>query len=125
VRVVDYKTGKDELSFESIAALFSHEGKRNKAAFQTILYSWLYQQNTKSTASIRPMLMNRKNLFKEGLKTFSMNKEEVGDIRPWLQEFEERLRTLLEELYNPEILFTQTREEKNCKFCLFKNMCRR
>ena len=125
VRVIDYKTGKDEMLFESINALFSREGKRNKAAFQTILYSWLYQQNTKNAAPIRPMLMNRKNLFKDGLRTFKMDKVEVNDIRPWLNEFEKGLKTLLEDLYNPDILFTQTSEESNCKFCLYKNMCRR
>ncbi len=125
VRVIDYKTGKDELTFESIASLFTGHGRRNKAAFQTILYSWLYKQKTESALAIRPMLMNRKNLFKDGLKAFKMDKVEVSDIRPWLQEFEGKLKTLLEDLYNPGILFTQTSEERNCKFCLYKNMCRR
>ena len=126
VRVIDYKTGKDELSLESISSLFAREGKRNKAAFQTILYSWLYAQNEKNSGPIVPMLMNRKNLFKEeGLKTFSMARQGISDIRPNLPEFEKRLQTLLEDLFNPDILFTQTRDESNCKFCLYKNMCRR
>jgi PD-(D/E)XK nuclease superfamily len=125
VRVIDYKTGKDDLTFESIASLFGREGKRNKAAFQTILYSWLYRENAATDNPISPMLMNRKSLFKEGLKVFKMNKEEIQDVRPWLTEFEERLNGLLKELYNPEILFTQTTEVSHCKFCLFKSMCRR
>jgi hypothetical protein len=126
VRVIDYKTGKDELSMDSIASLFTREGKRNKAAFQTILYSWLYHQNETNSGPIVPMLMNRKNLFKEeGLKPFSMARQGISDIRPYLPEFEKRLKTLLEELYNPDMLFTQTSETSNCKFCLYKNMCRR
>ena len=43
LRVIDYKTGKDQLDFDSIASLFSREGKRNKAAFQTMLYALLYK----------------------------------------------------------------------------------
>src|SRR5690606_2608660 len=38
VRVIDYKTGKDKLSFESVASLFARDTNRNKAAFQTLLY---------------------------------------------------------------------------------------
>jgi hypothetical protein len=126
VRVIDYKTGKDELSLESISSLFAREGKRNKAAFQTFLYSWLYDQNEKSAGPVVPMLMNRKNLFKEeGLRTFSMARQSISDIRPNFPEFEKRLQTLLEDLFNPDVLFTQTRDESNCKFCLYKNMCRR
>jgi hypothetical protein len=72
------------------------------------------------------MLMNRKNLFKEeGLKTFSMARQGISDIRPHFPEFEKGLKALLEDLFNPDILFTQTPDESNCKFCLYKNMCRR
>jgi hypothetical protein len=123
-RVLDYKTGKDEISFDSIASLFARVGKRNKAAFQTILYAWLYQSRAGGDP-IQPLLMTRKNLFKEGVRPLQMNRRDITDIRPHLPEFEDQLRALLEELYNPAILFTQTREEQNCKFCLFKDMCRR
>ena len=125
VRVIDYKTGKDGLTFESIEALFNRESKRNKAAFQTILYSWLYYQHEKGVGPIRPVLMNRKNLFDDYLHDLQMGKEEITDIRPHLLEFEERLKGLLEELYDPALLFTQTTVEKNCKFCAYKNICRR
>lgn len=125
VRVIDYKTGKDGLTFESIESLFNHEGKRNKAAFQTILYAWLYHQHEKGAGPIRPVLMNRKNLFDDYLHDLQMGKEEITDIRPHLSEFEERLKGLLEEIYDPALLFTQTAEEKNCLYCAYKNICRR
>ena len=44
VRVIDYKTGKDEKRVPSIESLFErHSKKRNKAAFQTMLYGLLYR----------------------------------------------------------------------------------
>jgi len=64
VRIIDYKTGKDELSLESIVSLFDREGRRNKAAFQTMLYAYLYyKESDHKLARMIPGLMNRKNLF--------------------------------------------------------------
>ena len=42
VRVIDYKTGIDDLNFDSIESLFDGESRHNKAAFQTMLYSYVY-----------------------------------------------------------------------------------
>jgi CRISPR/Cas system-associated exonuclease Cas4 (RecB family) len=126
VRVIDYKTGKDEAGFESIYSLFARKGKRNKAAFQTILYAWLYEKVKQDQRAVIPMLMNRVELFgKDGLMAFEMNRQPLLDVRPYLKDFESRLGQLLTELYNPVIAFTQTEEEANCKYCLFKQMCRR
>lgn len=137
VRVIDYKTGKDEIDFESISSLFSREGKRSKSAFQTILYAWLYdKQGDLDTAkrstmtSLTPGLMNRKNLFDD---EFSFghrmgkgrDKVDVNDVRSYLPEFSEQLHILLNDLYNPEVPFDQTTEEKHCTFCPYNEICRR
>jgi len=137
IRVIDYKTGKDEIDFESISSLFSREGKRSKAAFQTIFYAWLYEkqlvQNADGLSTISmltPGLMNRKNLFDD---EFSFghrmgkgrDKVEVNDVRSYLPEYTEQLHGLLNDLYNPEIPFDQTMEEKHCTFCPYNEICRR
>ena len=46
IRVIDYKTGKDRLDFENVESLFRRDNKRNKAAFQTMLYALLYKSNS-------------------------------------------------------------------------------
>ena len=38
--------------------------------------------------------------------------------------FEQELKTLLEEIYNPDIPFTQTEDKKNCERCDYKKICR-
>ena len=127
LRIVDYKTGRDKLDFDSIASLYAREGKRNKAAFQTLMYAWLYTK-TKNTSGMRviPGLLNSTNLFDDdaefGLK---MAKEKLQDIQTVLPEFEARLRELLEELFNPEAVFDQTEETDNCKYCPYKRICYR
>ncbi|MBX2962225.1 MAG: PD-(D/E)XK nuclease family protein [Cyclobacteriaceae bacterium] len=127
LRIVDYKTGRDKLEFESIASLYAREGKRNKAAFQTLMYAWLYTK-TKNTSGVQviPGLLNSTNLFDDdaefGLK---MSKEKLRDVQTVLPEFEARLRELLEELFNPETVFDQTEETNNCKYCPYKRICYR
>ncbi len=128
LRIIDYKTGKDMLDFENIPSLFSREGKRNKAAFQTLLYALLYQvnQQPESKTRIVPGLINRLSLFDRkfefGLK---MNKKLVGDVRALLPEFEEHLKVLLEEIFNPVESFTQTENIETCRYCAYKDICHR
>jgi hypothetical protein len=133
LRVIDYKTGKDKLNFESVASLFSRDGKRNKAAFQTLLYALLYKQNfldsTRSeTAPVRlvPGLINRMNLFDEGFSFgLKMGRDPVTNVDNLMPEFESRLKELFEELFNPAIPFDQTVALENCKNCPYGQICYR
>ena len=129
VRVIDYKTGKDELNFESIASLFVHDSKRNKAAFQTMLYAYVYYlQKPLSVDRIQPGLLNRKNLFGESF-VFGheigkgKNKTRITDARPLLAEFETHLKETLNELLDPTVPFRQTTDLTPCGFCAYKGIC--
>jgi hypothetical protein len=129
VRIIDYKTGKDKLDFESIPSLFTRDGKRNKAAFQTILYALLYRSNASASSSgarLVPGLVNRTNLFDSdfqfGLK---MDREYVTNVEPLLPEFETHLKKLLEELFSPAEKFDQTDVVETCRLCSYKHICYR
>jgi hypothetical protein len=129
VRVVDYKTGNDELKFDDIASLFDGEKKHNKAAFQTILYAYVYWLHHNSlTEKIQPGLMNRNSLFgkdfKFGLK-IGGNKEPMDDVKPMLQEFGQRLHSVVEEIFDEKTPFRQTTNLKSCTYCLYNALCRR
>ena len=126
VRVIDYKTGRAELDFESVESLFGREGKRNKAAFQILLYALLYRESNKTSDKIRPELVNRLNLFEDEFR-FGLvkNRENIYDAVPLLDELKERLKVLLEELFNPDETFKQTTNVDNCKFCAYKRICYR
>jgi CRISPR/Cas system-associated exonuclease Cas4 (RecB family) len=133
LRVIDYKTGKDKLNFESVASLFTRDGKRNKAAFQTLLYALLYKQNYLSSSSVYgpevkliPGLINRMNLFDEGFSFgLKMGREPVTDVTTLLPEFESRLQQVFEELFDPEQPFDQTEDLLNCKMCPYRQICYR
>jgi hypothetical protein len=129
VRVIDYKTGGDELNFESIESLFDRAGKHNKAAFQTFLYAYVYQlKNGSLGEAIKPGLFNRKNLFEEEFAfghRIGKGKVWIEDARPYLAEYSTHLKSLIEEIYSPTVPFAQTEDIKKCQYCSFKAMCRR
>jgi len=126
-RIIDYKTGRDKLDFESISSLFAREDKRNKAAFQTMLYALLYKSNlTNSDAKMVPGLINRMSLFEDTFQFgFTMNRQPITDVSPLLPEFEEHLRVLMEEIFNPAEKFDQTQVVETCRYCPYKNICYR
>jgi len=128
IRIIDYKTGKDKLDFDSLESLFIPSEKRNKAAFQTLVYALLYRTNISysNATKLVPGLLNRINLFDEsGSFGLRMNKEWVTDALPLLPEFESHLKKLLEEIFNPEEKFDQTVITETCRLCAYKEICHR
>jgi PD-(D/E)XK nuclease superfamily len=128
IRVIDYKTGKDKLDFENVESLFRRDNKRNKAAFQTMLYALLYKSNSfrKSDVKVVPGLINRMNLFDDDFKFgFKMGKEFLENADPLLPEFQNHLKQLLEEIFDPAISFDQTSDIEFCKFCSYQHICYR
>jgi ATP-dependent helicase/DNAse subunit B len=136
LRIIDYKTGKDELDFDSIASLFSREGKRNKAAFQTLLYALMYVRSlpandgqkgdTSNLGRVVPGLINRMNLFDRDFEFgLRVAKTQVDDVRDMFPEFEQLLKKLFEELYDPGQPFDQTENTDTCKLCPYREICYR
>ena len=127
IRVLDYKTGKnDEHKFDSIESLFNRTDKRNKAAFQTMIYTLLYNENHDTSGlKLAPGLINRKTLYDGQNNELILDDRRVEDARDLLPEFKDRLKTLLEELYDPAQTFKQTQNTENCRYCNFKNICYR
>lgn len=126
-RIIDYKTGKDKLDFESVPSLFARDDKRNKAAFQTLLYALLYKTNLPiAHAKMIPGLINRMSLFEDTFQFgFTMNKQPITDVNPLLPGFEEHLRVLMEEIFNPVEKFDQTPIVETCRYCPYQNICYR
>ena len=128
VRLLDYKTGKDNKKVSSIASLFDREDKnRNKAAMQTLLYAYFYQYtHSENKLPIKPGIFNIKEIYDPRFNPFlQMDKEEISDYRDFAADFESGLRGLLAEIFNPEVPFDQTEDEKKCSFCAYKEICGR
>lgn len=125
IRIIDYKTGKDDVSFPSVESLFAKQGKRNKAAFQTLYYSLVFRKKEMYVGRIWPGLYNKQILFKSEKKFGLMMNGKPVDAMEVLPEFESRLNAVLTELFSEKGAYTQTSNKKNCAYCSFKNLCRR
>lgn len=128
LRIIDYKTGRDELDFENVDSLFARNGWRNKAAFQTLLYALMYTHAIPDDVRPRivPGLINRMNVFDEGFEFgLTIGKQPVNDVTSLLPEFERNLKALFEEMYDEKQPFDQTTNLDVCKFCAYSSICYR
>jgi len=133
VRVIDYKTGKDEKKAEDIPSLFDRDDKkRNKAAMQVLYYALMFRKSyPEMDYPLTPGIFNSRELFSDGfdVKLRMLNDKgrhsQVWDARPLLPEFESELTGLLREIFDPAIDFDQTEDVKKCRWCPYKGICHR
>lgn len=134
VRIIDYKTGKDNKKVQSIDSLLDRDNPaRNKAAMQTLLYSLIYLQNYESAGlRIAPGIFNIRELFTDHFDYRLQLKREngrdfepVSDVTPYLPAFEDKLRDILKEIFEPSAVFDETTDRRKCAYCAYKNICNR
>ncbi len=131
VRVLDYKTGRDETEIGQFDNIFNPDvfykfQAGRKAGYQTFFYAWLYASKYGQESAIVPGLINIKQLFQPDfdyrLKT---NGNPISDSRTYLPAFEQKMKELLEEIFSIRQPFTQTEDLKKCTFCDFRGICER
>jgi len=131
IRIIDYKTGSDKLEFKNIEALFSDKkNDQNSAVFQTFLYSKFYKDIERPEIPIIPGVYSVRKLFDNNFDYRIKQKENrteniITNYDEVKEEYHEELKQLINEIYNPEISFTQTEELRNCEYCPYKQICHR
>ena len=129
LRIVDYKTGGTPKVPENIEQLFTPAEGRPNYIFQTFLYASIVCG--KQPLKVAPSLLY---IHRAASDTYSpviemgearQPKIPVNNFAFYDDEFRERLRGLLKELYSPEVPFNQTENRKQCEFCDFRDLCKR
>jgi CRISPR/Cas system-associated exonuclease Cas4 (RecB family) len=129
IRVIDYKTGNIKDEFKNIDDLFeSPPTKRNQAVFQTFLYSLILKNKDYST--ITPALFFLRNICKPDFdyqiyRVENRVKNQVSDFNEYALDFEGKLKSLIDEIFDPEISFTQTDDARFCLNCPYNTICMR
>lgn len=133
-RIVDYKTGGDPETADSVAQLFEvRGGKHRHYMLQTFIYAEILRRELAPNASsIAPALYfvhraRGKNGFSPYLKMGKgKEKSEVVDFAEQVPDFAERLTQLVGEILDPARSFEPlTDDEKTCKVCPFYALCYR
>ncbi len=129
-RIIDYKTGKVQMqpseAYKKPVDIETYVDNyfvkpEFKAAFQSYYYALIYHQN-------HPQEHVTAGIY--GLKTLKMGVQYVRG-RPQaipveiINLFEERLTQLFEEMLNPAIAFSQSKDPNNCVYSDFKAICGR
>ena len=124
-RIIDYKTGladTKELKFEEWDEIRTNT--KLAKSFQLLMYALMYQ---KMNPAIQEHLISGIITFRElsaGLKTVKVNQSEELNVDV-LKEFEEQVKLLLSEIFNPDMAFEQTQAIENCEYCPFVGICNR
>ncbi len=131
-RIIDYKTGEAKMEFSDLYALFERENKKRlEAIFQVLTYGFIFYKNTTivpETAiyKIRQIAMPK---FSPLIKQKINSKEKKACMTElstdFVFEFEANLVELIEEIFNPDVSFYQTKNELTCTYCLYKVICNR
>ncbi len=132
IRIIDYKTGKADLKFPNTDSLFEQDSrKRNKAAFQTLLYCMFFDNSSKNTLPLAPAVYKLSDFFNKDFDPTLVEKEGrkpgvvVDNYQIYKEDFENNLKDLLEEIFNPDIPFRQTEETESCQYCAYADICHR
>ena len=124
-RIIDYKTGRGATEFKEVQQLFdASKGNRPHQILQVFLYGMFYLLENPGV-SVSPAIYYLRSVYKDFDPTVRCNKQPIEDISAYLPEFKEHLDTLLEEIFNPSIPFTQTENLKNCEWCALRELCER
>ncbi len=131
-RVVDYKTGSVDKTFKELSKLFAIEDDgRNRAMFQILLYTMILLQDKKrSINDVFPVIYNIREMNDDDFDATLFHKVDKSNIpitpqyfkqlQPY---FKEILSETLAELFNKEIPFSQTQNDKICQYCNYKAIC--
>jgi hypothetical protein len=125
IRIIDYKSGRDESSFNGIPGLFDKTNdKRNKAILQTFFYALLFIRNNPEMAEgpIVSGLYNFRELYD---KNFDIriklkgrgNDGFVDNIIPFMEEYEQHLINLISEIFDQDIPFKHRDDKDSCMYC--------
>lgn len=131
VRVLDYKTGRDETEIGSFENIFNSDvyykyQSGRKAGYQTFFYAWLFASKHGQENAIVPGLINIKQFFQSNFDyRLKANGNPIEDSRVYLEPFEEKMKELLGEIFSKEEPFNQTEDLRKCTFCDFNGICER
>lgn len=124
LRFIDFKTGDDDLTCKDAESLFVNHKK--SAIFQLLLYCYAYADLFGYKGKIRPMIYKFQTIATEGIKGIKIGRQEITDYRQAdAFGFMEKFREKVDEIFNPDIPFEQTKNLENCKYCAFKQICGR
>jgi len=125
IRIIDYKTGKDDNHFKALEDLFQGKKVRQKAILQAFLYAEAYLEQHPEAARIEGHILNLKKSFNHDFDSCIQQDNQAVNYHGIRNDFMQHIQTLIEEIFNPAIAFEQTEDTGKCIYCDFAGICKR
>ncbi len=144
IRVVDYKTGSRQPKvLPDIEAIFDPQNIPSHSDYylQAFLYSYIVkeyslpklQRSPNTSASqlsaslpVSPALLFIQHASADDYDpTLSIAQDKVNDISPYAEQFMQLLENTIKDIFNPEIPFSPTEDQKRCQNCPYAMLCGR
>ncbi len=126
LRVVDYKTGTAHLDYDGVESLFTGKGRqRLPNILQTMLYALMLHHS--ESRDVEPALYYVREMHREEYAPQLCDRtHEVGArYASFGAAFEEQVRQVLAEMFDPKVPFRQCDDVDTCRYCDFREICRR
>ena len=132
MRVIDYKTGfNTQGNIPSVEDIFNPDFIKYHSDYylQTFLYSIIVRHSEKLNPRRLPvspqLLFVQKTHNPDYTPVLQIGDKPVWDIAEHEDKYISCLSALISEIFNPDIPFTAQPNETNCKYCGFRDLCRR
>lgn len=121
-RIVDYKTGSDKLAFKLEDLCTPVTKNLNRAAFQALLYTLVYER-VKGVNDVQPHLYILRQLQYGSALTMGRQSLEGELLAQAKLSFKQSLNLLLSEIFDPEIPFTHNDHSIYCMGGVYSQLC--
>lgn len=125
VRITDYKSSvkdTDKFVFDGFEKLF-HDKNYNKQ-FQLFIYAWLlFKNQAAAPEKLMPCIVPFKVFLEEPKYILGADKKPFVFTAEFFKDFEDELRNFIASIFNREIPFVQTEDEKTHEYCPYTTIC--
>ena len=131
LRIVDYKTGREKETPKTIDELFppTKYKDRKKEAFQIMYYAYIMSMQPQfSKYRLAPTLLYTRTSSKPTKEDiyYKIGNDVLTDFTSQCgPQFEEKLKAIITEIFNPAIPFDPTDDKETCRNCDFSQLCGR
>lgn len=124
LRIVDYKTGADDTSFDTVDDLFAVPTKEHnlKGILQLMLYCNAYALEKKTDEPIMPVIYKLRDMNQAGA---IYKGSQLSDYHIINEEFKERMDEEISSLFDAKKPFEQSQDNNSCRYCRYIDFCRR
>lgn len=130
IRVIDYKTGGNVASVRNVEAIFHPNTTTVHSDYylQAFIYSLIVKSDQHLNPNGNPVSPALLFIQKAGAKdydpTLSFGKETIYDAASWQPDIMSGLTEVMEDLFNPNLPFVPTEDERTCNNCPYGQLCK-